>query len=86
MMNAINKRYFGSELDQLQVFADAVVAHSVDPTLKGNHWQSLRCLRAWYGCLLFQLLKDKSVHPLYDVQEKLDILRSSGIFVEKEWN
>ena len=39
-----------------------------------------------YECLLFQLLKDKSFHFLYDVQEKLDILCSSGSSVEKECN
>ena len=72
--------------DILEVLGDAVVACSVDQTLKGKHWQSLRCLSAWNGCLPFQLLNDKSVHPLYDVQEKLNILGSSGSFVEKEWN
>ena len=35
-------------------------------------------------CLLFQLLKDKSAHLLYGVQEKLDILRSYGSSVEKQ--
>ena len=85
-MSAIYKRYFGSEIDELQVLGDAVVACSVDQTFKGKHWQSLGCLSAWNGCLPFQLLNDKSVHPLYDVQEKLNILGSSGSFVEKEWN
>ena len=85
MMNAICKRYCGGELDELLVIADAVAAGSVDQTLKGKHyWRGLHCLRAWYDCLLFQLLKDKSVHFLYDVQEKLDILCSSGNSVEKK--
>ena len=35
-------------------------------------------------CLAFQLLKNKSVHLPYVVQEKLDILRSSGSSLEKE--
>ena len=85
MMNAIYKRYQGSELDELLVIADAVAAGSVDQALKGKHYRrGLRCLRVWYECLIFQLLKDKSVHLSYDVQEKLDILRSCGSFVEKE--
>ena len=71
--------YRGSELDVLLVIGDAVAAASVDQALKRKHYQQgLRCLRAWYECLLFQLLKDKSVHLPYDVEEKLDILRSSG--------
>ena len=37
MVNAIYKRYFGSELDELQVLADAVVADFVDQTLKRKH-------------------------------------------------
>ena len=46
--------------------------------MKGKHyWRGLHCL-------LFQLLKDKSVHLPYDVQEKLHILRSSESSVEKE--
>ena len=40
----------------------------------------------WYECLLFLLLEDKSVCLLYDVQEKLDILRSSGSTVEKRYS
>ena len=35
-------------------------------------------------CLLFQLGKDRSVHLPYDVQEKLDILHSSGSSAEKQ--
>ena len=85
--NAIYKRYRGSELDEPLVIADALAVGSVDRTLKGKHyWRGLRCLRAWFECLLFQLLKDESVHLPYDVQEKLDILRSSGSSVEKECN
>ena len=81
------KRYHGSELDEPLVIADAVAVGSVDQTLKWKHyWRGLRCLRAWYECLLFQLLKDESVHLPYDVQETLDILRSSGRSVEKECN
>ena len=38
MMNAICKRYCGSELDELLVIADAVAAGSVDQTLKGKHY------------------------------------------------
>ena len=53
--------------------------------MKGKHYRrGLHCLRAWYECLLFQLLKDKSVHLPYDVQEMLDILRSSESSVEKQ--
>ena len=33
---------------------------------------------------LFKKLKEKSVHLKYDVQEKLDVLRSSGSSAEKE--
>ena len=55
--------------------------------MKGKHyWRGLRCLRAWYYCLPFQLLKDKSVHLQYDAQVKLDILLSPGTSVEKECN
>ena len=80
----IYKRYRGSELDELLVIADTVAAGSFDHALKGKHYrQALHCLRAWYVCLLFQLLKDKSVHLSYDVQEKLDILSNSGSSVEK---
>ena len=85
--NAIYKRYRGSELDEPLVIADALAVGSVDQTLKGKHyWRGLRCLRAWFESLLFQLLKGESVHLPYDVQEKLDILRSSGSSVEKECN
>ena len=85
MMNAIYKRYHRSELDDLLVIADAVAAGSVDQALKGKHYRrGLRCLRVWYECLVFQLQKNKSVHLPYDVQEKLDILRSSGSSSEKE--
>ena len=85
MMNAIYKRYHGSELDELLVIADAVAAGSVDQALKVKHYRrGLRCLRAWYESLLFQSLKDKSVHLLYDTREKLDILQSSRSSVEKE--
>ena len=71
--------YRRNELDELLVIPDAVAAGSVDQALKRKHYQrGLRCLRAWYEYLLFQLLKDKSFHLPYDVQEKLDILRSSG--------
>ena len=49
MMNAIYKRYRGSELDELLVIANAVVASSVDQALKGKHYRrDLCCLRAWY--------------------------------------
>ena len=37
MMNAIYKRYRGSELDELLVIADAVAAGSADQALKGEH-------------------------------------------------
>ena len=86
-MNGIYKRYRGTELDKLLVIADAVAAGSVDQALKGKQYQrGLHCLRASYECLLFQLLKDKdkSVHLPYDLQEKLDILCSSGSSVEKD--
>ena len=85
MMNAIYKRYRGSELDERLVIADAVAVSSVDQALKGKlYWRGLRCLRARYECLLFQLLKDKSVHLPYGVEEKLDILRSSRRSEEKK--
>ena len=72
MMNAIYKRYHGSALEELLVIADAVAAGSVDQVLKGKHYRrGLHSLRPWYECLLFQLLKNKSVHLPYDVQEKL---------------
>ena len=49
MMNAIYKRYRGSELDKLLVIANAVVASSVGQALKGKHYRrDLYCLRAWY--------------------------------------
>ena len=55
--------------------------------MKGTYYrQGLRCLRAWYECVFFQLLKGKPVHLPCDVQEKLDILRRSGSSAEKEWN
>lgn len=83
MMNTKYKRYHGNELDELLVIANA--AGSVDWTLKGKHdRRGLCCLRPWYKCQLFQLLKDKSVYLLYDVQEKLDILSNSWSSVEKE--
>ena len=86
-MNVIYKRYRGSELDELLVIADAVAAGFVDQALKGKHYRrGLGSPRARYECLLFQLLKDKSVHLPYDVQEKLDILRSSRSSVEKEFS
>ena len=53
MMNAIYKRYCGSELDELLVIADAVAAGSVDQVLKGKHRRGLRCRRVWYECPLF---------------------------------
>ena len=84
VMNAIYKRYCESELDKLLLIAVAVASGSVDQALKGKHWRGLCCLRAWYECLLFQLLKDKSVHLSYDVQEKMNILCSCGGSVEKE--
>ena len=85
MMNAIYKRHHGSELDELLVIADAVAAGSVDQALKGKHYRcGLRCLRSWYECLIFQLLKDKYFNLSYDVQKKLDILRSSGTLLEKD--
>ena len=63
VMNATYKRYRGSELDELLVTANVVAASSVGQALKGKHcWQILRSLRGWNECLLFQLLKDKSVH------------------------
>ena len=77
-------RYTRDIVDKLLVIADAVAAGSVDQVLKGKHRRGLRCRRVWYECPLFQLLNDKSVHLLFDVQEKLDILRSSGNSVEKE--
>ena len=84
-MNAIYKRYRGSELDELLVIVDTVEPGFVDLALKGKHFRrGLRCLREWYEFLLFQLLKNKSVHLPYYVQEKLDILCSSGISVENE--
>ena len=46
--------------------------------MKGKHY------RRGLHCLLFQLLKDRSVHLPYDVQEKLHILRTSESSVEKE--
>ena len=39
MMNAIYKRYRGSELDELLVIADGVAACSVDQALKGKHYR-----------------------------------------------
>ena len=70
MMNAIYKRYHRSELDDLLVIADAVAAGSVDQALKGKHYRrGLRCLRAWYECLVFQLQKNKSVHLPYDFKK-----------------
>ena len=85
MTNAIYKRYHGSELDELLVIADAVAAGSVDQALKGQHYRrGLRCLRSWYECLIFQLLKDKYVNLSYDVQKKLDILCSPGTLLEKD--
>ena len=54
MMNAIYKRYRGSELDKLLVIADGVAAGSVDQALKRKHYRRvLRCLTAWYEGLLF---------------------------------
>ena len=39
MMNAIYKRYRGSELDELLVIANAVIASSVDQALKEKHYR-----------------------------------------------
>ena len=48
MMNAICKRYQGSELDKLLAIADAGAAGSVDQGLKGEHYRrGLHCLKAW---------------------------------------
>ena len=70
MMNAIYKRYHRNEPDKLIVIADAVAAGSVGHTLRGKHYQrGLGCLSASYECLLFQLLKVKSVLLLYEVQK-----------------
>ena len=70
MMNALYKRYHGNELNELLVIVDAVAASSVHQALKGkNYRRGLRCLRAWYECLLFKLLKDKSVHLSYKVKK-----------------
>ena len=85
IINAIYKRYHGSEPDELLVIADAVAAGSVDQALKGKHYRrGLRYLRAWYESLFFQSLKGKSVHLLYDAREKLDVLQYSRSSVEKE--
>ena len=60
-------RYSGSDLDALLVIADVATAGSVDQALKQKHYRrGLRCLRAWYECLLFQLSNYKSSHFPYD--------------------
>ena len=86
MMNAIYKRYRGRELDALLVMADAVAAGSVDQALKGNIIHEVYVVKE-HGTSVYSssllLLKDKSVHLPYDVQEKLHMLRSSGRSVEK---
>ena len=80
MMNAIYKRYRGSELDEIILISDVAVAGSVDQALKRKHYQrGLRYLKAWYQCL-----KNKSVHLPYDVHKKLHMLRSSESSIEKE--
>ena len=79
MMNAIHKRYRGSELDEILLISDVAVAGSVDQALKRKHQRGLRYLKAWYECL-----KNKSVHLPYDVHEKLYILRTSESSIEKE--
>ena len=83
-MNAIYKRYRGRELDALLVMADAVAAGSVDQALKGNIIHEVYVVKE-HGTSVYSssLLKDKSVHLPYDVQEKLHMLRSSGRSVEK---
>ena len=87
MMNAIYKRYRGRELDALLVMADAVAAGSVDQALKENIIHDVYVVKE-HGMSVYSssllLLKDKSVHLPYDVQEKLHILRSSEGSVEKQ--
>ena len=75
MMNAIYKRYQGSELDEVLVVAGVIAEGSVEQALKGKHYRrGLRCLRAWYECLIYELLKDKASKLSGEVQQMLDIL------------
>ena len=80
-MNAMYKRYNGSELGEVLVVRGVISEGSVDRALKGKHYKrGLRCLRFMYEAFMSQLVQGGLTPDLADeTSDNLELLRDTSI-------
>ena len=87
MMNAIYKRYKGSELEEVLVAAGAIAEGSAQRSLKGKHYRrDLRCMRAWCECFFHQLFSSSISELSSDLKQHLEMLRNGSAQIKRQFH